>query len=96
MYHSPEKWIYNWYGRERKKTRRTAIVASDQVDITNPPSSDAPMSPLEIRDVKIEHRDAILPRSSSFRVIEDVSTTGESSTTAQELDKPPPKKTFYR
>ena len=92
MHHSPEKWIYNWYGRERKKTRKTAIVAPDQVDVTKPPSSDAPMSPLEILDVKIEHRDAILPRSSSFRVIADVSTTGESSTIAQELDKPPPKK----
>lgn len=89
---SPEKWIHNWYGRERKKTRKTAIVAPDQVDVTKPPSSDAPMSPLEIRDVKIEHRDAILPRSSSFRVIADISTTGESSTSAQELDKPPPKK----
>lgn len=92
MHRSPEKWIYNWYGRERKKTRETAVVAPDQVDITKPPSSDAPMSPLEIRDVKIEHRDIILPRSSSFRVIADVSATGEPSNSAQELDKPPPKK----
>jgi hypothetical protein len=92
MHRSPEKWIHNWYGRERKKTRKAPVVAPDQVDVTKPPSSDAPMSPLEIRDVMIEHRDAILPRSSSFRVIADVSTTGEPSTSAQGLEKPPPKK----
>lgn len=91
VHRSPEKWIHNWYGRERKKTRKTAIVAPDQVDVTKPPSSDAPMSPLEIRDVKIEHRDAILPRSSSFRVIADVSTKAEPSTSAQS-HKPLPKK----
>ena len=85
--HRPEKWIHLWFGRQRVKARKAAV---DLGAVTS--SSDLVLSPQDILEVKMEHRDSLILRSSSPAVPNASVIPPASDGNTSQSEKAPPKK----